>query len=177
VSDRGNGILGSGKLDIQSGVLNGIADTATVSLTGGTFGGQAILGAGVNELIGGLVLGGVTQTVAGTYGSTTSGAMFQNDAYFQGTGVFTIPAPAGQDGDYNEDGIVDAADYVAWRKTPGDFGGDPAGYNTWSANFGEGGPGSGGGSGAVPEPSTFVIASLTVLFALAGGRNGRARQG
>ena len=95
--------------------------------------------------------------------------MFQNDAYFQGTGVFTIPATPGQDGDYNEDGIVDAADYVAWRKTPGDFGGDPDGYNTWVANFGEGALGSGGGSGAVPEPSTVVIASLTVLFALAGG--------
>lgn len=170
VSDRGNGILASGKLDIQSGVLNGIADTAIVSLTGGTFGGQAILGAGVNELIGGLVLGGVTQTVAGTYGSTSSSATFQNDAYFQGAGVFTIPAAPGQDGDYNEDGVVDAADYVAWRKTPGDFGGDPGGYNTWVANFGEGGPGSGSGSGAVPEPSTIAIAGLAALFALAQGR-------
>jgi autotransporter-associated beta strand protein len=171
VSDRGNGILASGKLDIQSDVLNGIADSAIVTLTGGTFGGQAILGAGVNELIGGLVLGGVTQTVAGTYGSTASGAMFQDDLFFQGTGVFTIPAAPGQDGDHNEDGIVDAADYVAWRKTPGDFGGDPGGYNTWVANFGEGGPGSGGGSGAVPEPSTVVLIGFTILFALAGGRN------
>ncbi len=36
-------------------------------------------------------------------------------------------------GDYNTDGVVDAADYVVWRKTDG---ANPAGYNTWRTNFG-----------------------------------------
>ena len=36
-------------------------------------------------------------------------------------------------GDYNTDGVVDAADYVVWRKTDGT---NPAGYNTWRTNFG-----------------------------------------
>jgi hypothetical protein len=31
---------------------------------------------------------------------------------------------------------VNAADYVLWRNNPGGNGGDPAGYNTWRANFG-----------------------------------------
>jgi hypothetical protein len=49
---------------------------------------------------------------------------------------YTEAAPAGPDGDYNENGTVDAADYVRWRNDPGSFGGDPAGYNTWRGNFG-----------------------------------------
>ena len=35
-------------------------------------------------------------------------------------------------GDYNLNGIVDAADYIVWRKTDG----TPAGYDKWRANFG-----------------------------------------
>jgi hypothetical protein len=49
---------------------------------------------------------------------------------------FTNAAPAGPSGDYNRSGRVDAADYVVWRNDPGAYGGDPAGYNTWRANFG-----------------------------------------
>ena len=39
-------------------------------------------------------------------------------------------------GDYNSNGVVDAADYVLWRKNPGGFGGTPAGYDAWRAKFG-----------------------------------------
>jgi hypothetical protein len=49
---------------------------------------------------------------------------------------FTEAAPPGPDGDYNENGTVDAADYVVWRNDPDSHGGNPAGYNTWRANFG-----------------------------------------
>lgn len=47
-------------------------------------------------------------------------------------------------GDYNSNGVVDAADYVAWRNDPATFGGSPGGYDTWRANFGS----TGGGGGA-----------------------------
>ncbi len=91
----------SAKLSIQAGVLNAIADTATLSLGGGAAAGVADdgcvdLGAGVNEIVGNLVLGGVTQG-PGTYGSTSSAATFQNDEYFAGTGIVTCPPAAGVD--------------------------------------------------------------------------------
>jgi hypothetical protein len=62
-------------------------------------------------------------------------------------------------GDYNLNNVVDAADYVLWRKTPNNFGGDPDGYNTWRANFGQpSGSGSVAAANAtVPEPTTLVM--------------------
>jgi T5SS/PEP-CTERM-associated repeat protein/autotransporter-associated beta strand protein len=63
-------------------------------------------------------------------------------------------------GDYNGNGVVDAADYVVWRKNPGAFGGDPAGYDTWRANFGAT-LGSGSAalpmSSAIPEPTRALL--------------------
>jgi hypothetical protein len=81
--------------------------------------------------------------------------------------------------DYNNDGVVDAADYVAWRKDPSAFGGDPAGYDAWVEQFGNtAGPGAGGQSGvslsnggssaAVPEPASLILLVFglaSVLFA------------
>jgi hypothetical protein len=71
-------------------------------------------------------------------------------------------------GDYNADGIVDAADYAAWRKLPSSFGNDP-GYDTWRETFGESGVGGGGGS-AVPEPGTFALGMLAVALVLFNAR-------
>ena len=59
-------------------------------------------------------------------------------------------------GDFNHDNVVDAADYVVWRKN----GGLPIEYESWRANFGRSSSGSGGaldGGSAVPEPATLVI--------------------
>jgi hypothetical protein len=66
------------------------------------------------------------------------------------------------DGDYNDDGVANAADYVAWRKTPNAFGGDPAGYQAWQSQFGEPGVGS-GGSGGVPEPASWMLAVVATV--------------
>lgn len=83
--------------------------------------------------------------------------------------VRVLPASSmGLPGDYNQNGVVDVADYVVWRKDPANFGGDPAGYNTWRANFGMT---AGNGSGAVsnisvPEP---MAAHLLLLGLLAVG--------
>jgi sugar lactone lactonase YvrE len=75
-------------------------------------------------------------------------------------------------GDYNDDGSVDAADYVVWRKGLGTIY-DQNDYQTWRAHFGTSiGPGSGAAlpsaeplSAAVPEPAAFVV----LIFAAAGG--------
>jgi hypothetical protein len=51
---------------------------------------------------------------------------------------FTEAAP-GLAGDHNDNGSVDAADYVTWRNDPAAHGGQQ-GYDTWRANFGKTGP-------------------------------------
>jgi hypothetical protein len=83
-------------------------------------------------------------------------------------------APEGVDGDYNENGVVDAGDYIIWRKNVGTtitLPNDPTGgtigpqqYNTWRANFGRT-PGSGTiiGGAAVPEPSSLLVL-LTIML-------------
>jgi hypothetical protein len=73
--------------------------------------------------------------------------------------------PVGQPGDHNEDGVVDAADYVAWRKLNID---GQDGYDDFFENFGE--PAAGGGSGSVPEPNTFVLCVLIGLMGTYGCR-------
>jgi autotransporter-associated beta strand protein len=87
------------RLHIETGVLNAIDDMATLSLAGGGAANTAdqnfaIVDAGVHDYIGGLFLGGVQQFTLGTYGSSSSGATFQNDEYFSGTGVVElVPEP------------------------------------------------------------------------------------
>ena len=68
----------------------------------------------------------------------------------------------GLDGDFNNDGKVDAADYVVWRKTDG----SDAGYNDWRTNFGRtSGSGSALGAASVPEPSVVVLlAAVAAAF-------------
>ncbi|HJQ82147.1 MAG TPA: hypothetical protein VJ828_19435, partial [Lacipirellulaceae bacterium] len=79
-----------------------------------------------------------------------------------------VPEPSG---DFNHDGIVDAADYVVWRKGLGTSY-DQDDYGVWRENFGSSlGPGSGVAlpsteplSAAVPEPA--AIALLLIAAAL-----------
>jgi autotransporter-associated beta strand protein len=172
VQDSGIG-AGAGLL-IQSGVANAISDTAILSLAGGgtlnvADAGFAALEAGINERIGGLVLGGIAQITGLTYGSTTSSALVQSDEFFSLSGILSV----GLLGDFNNDNSVDAADYVAWQKSPGTFGGS-GGYDLWRANFGNTFPGAGSSldGGAVPEPSSLVLLLLGIA-AMAGRRRER----
>jgi fibronectin-binding autotransporter adhesin len=89
VNNAASGGLATSVLQILAGVSNAIDDNAKLTLMGGSAG-AANLGSGIDDLIGNLVLGGVTQSAPGTYGSTTSGAMFQNNTYFSGTGVVRL---------------------------------------------------------------------------------------
>jgi hypothetical protein len=57
-------------------------------------------------------------------------------------------------GDYNGNGVVDAADYVVWRNEIG----TPAAYDTWRANFGRtAASGSAVAASSVPEPASIVL--------------------
>jgi hypothetical protein len=76
------------------------------------------------------------------------------------------------DADFNKDDIVDAADYVVWRKT----GLDAAAGNLWRTSFGEIVTGSDLSTGPVPEPVNILcVQALVVFYVTVGGRCMRRR--
>ncbi|MDQ6913303.1 MAG: PEP-CTERM sorting domain-containing protein [Verrucomicrobiota bacterium] len=81
-------------LTLQSGATNDyINDNASISIVNGATANLNYASAST-DIVNGIILNGVAQTVQGTYGSSTSGAMFQS-AFFSGTGTLTlIPEPA-----------------------------------------------------------------------------------
>jgi hypothetical protein len=73
-------------------------------------------------------------------------------------GWSTVPQIDVQPGDYNHDGVVDAADYVVFSKGLAD-----GNYATWRANFGESVSGAGGASPfetGVPEPASIALLAI-----------------
>ena len=124
-----------------------------------------------------------------TYTGTLTGTFNLDNANFAinyGTGTnssITISnitsIEVGLPGDYNNDGHVDAGDYVRWRNNLGDpteadinNNGDGGGvtisdYGYWKARYGT--PGSGGGgladAGSVPEPASVVLVGLVLAGA------------
>jgi hypothetical protein len=127
-----------------------------------------------------LDLGALKSNVTGTLDLTfaldmttlDNGARYGTDFLVADVGLV-----AGVPGDYNNNGVVDAGDYVLWRKfnntattlpndsTPGTNASD---YTVWRAHFGQP-PGSGasfGASVAVPEPAA---SALTLLLATVMG--------
>jgi hypothetical protein len=91
--------------------------------------------------------------------------------YFDLTPSVDVVQPGTLAGDFNEDGTVDAADYVWWVKS----GGSPQQYDEWHSNFGASSPGAGGAfNGGVPEPnSTALILVAACVFAIAKKRRAR----
>jgi hypothetical protein len=64
------------------------------------------------------------------------------------------------DGDFNNDGTVDAADYTVWRDGLKDAF-MQADYDEWKANFGQTVLAGGGSvSTAVPEPSVLALFAI-----------------
>src|SRR5262249_25265297 len=104
----------------------------------------------------------------GEYDATTGAAI--NADFITGLSnewsIAFVPAvPLGLPGDFNHDGTVSDADYVAWRKGPGTTF-TPSDYGVWRSHFGQT-AGSGAGvsvNSAVPEPGTLAL----VVFAAAG---------
>jgi hypothetical protein len=85
----------------------------------------------------------------------------------------------GVPGDYNNDGTVDAADYVVWRDNPASLQNegassgvvDEADYEFWRSRFGAT-SGSGSAHAAVPEPAALLLC-LASATGLAGVRRKR----
>jgi hypothetical protein len=98
--------------------------------------------------------------------------VIRDDAYGDFTFVGYVPILRGDD---NDDGTVDAADYVAWRKLNG---GNSQGYDDWRENFAESSNEAASFDSSslqanVPEPSALVLALATIGW-LSPRRQGRA---
>ena len=97
---------------------------------------------------------------------------------------------AGPTGDYNGNGVVDAADYVVWRNTSGQGATppgsgadgnangtiDPGDLNFWKSKFGNTAPGAASGSSlAVPEPSSLTLLIVLTAVSLCKGNRRKNR--
>jgi hypothetical protein len=166
------------KLEIEIGGPNYISDIDWVDVLGTV----TLSGTLEVDLIGGYVPTGpsgfpVVVSSGGRTGTFTNailpdlpgGLQFELDY----TPTAVNLAVAGIAGDYNKNSIVDAADYVVWRKTylqsgsalsaDGDFDGvvDDDDYDVWLAAFGQMAPGAGAGAEwPVPESSTDLLVTL-----------------
>jgi hypothetical protein len=118
---------------------------------------------------------------AGTY----SGGVTAGTARFDWAEII-LGVPAG---DFNEDGKIDAADYIVWRKQMGqqvtawdgaDGNGDgmvtSADYDVWRRNFGKTIPGAGSGAqSSVPEASSLLLMLLASCGTWLAARTARRR--
>jgi hypothetical protein len=98
---------------------------------------------------------------------------YASDEYFT---INLSPIAAPLPGDYNDDGLVDAADYTVWRDNLGapagtlanDVDGGMIGtaqYATWKSNFGASSGGGAHQSLPVPEPGTLLLLMLAAVAA------------
>jgi T5SS/PEP-CTERM-associated repeat protein len=95
---------------------------------------------------------------------TFGGAFTWDASQLYTSGVLTLTGPP-LEGDFNFDGIVDAADYVVWRKGL-ETNYTPEHYNIWRAYFGQTAGGAGASANAaVPETATTVML-IVGIFAM-----------
>jgi hypothetical protein len=101
----------------------------------------------------------------GTFLSTF--AVPSQDGFTEATAFVVVPTLAG---DFNQDDVVDASDYVMWRKTSPTV---PSNYNDWRANFGKSGPGSTAATvvDPVPEPASVLLLCIAILAGKVVGRS------
>jgi hypothetical protein len=86
---------------------------------------------------------------------------------------FVIEAQVVIPGDFNHDDVVNAADYVVWRKIDS---GNSQGYTDWRENFGDGLGASGGSqSASPPEAGAPESSTLMMLIVAAVGVRLRLR--
>ncbi|HEY2761513.1 MAG TPA: hypothetical protein VGI75_12240 [Pirellulales bacterium] len=114
------------------------------------------------------------------YGGTgASGTFSINDFEFDGVVEQSTGGTTPMSGDYNGDGVVDAADYVVWRASSADGTAllnetvspgttDQADFDEWRANFGNPQVTGGGASlhstgVAVPEPSSAFLITIAIF--------------
>ena len=173
-----NGIRGdSGAFPAGDGTGNGWeigGGSGANALIEAYFSGASSLAAGVSSLPLGTAYNPLTVSEDLTFRYTNSlGQVYDGRVDYVGI------APDVLSGDYNDNGVVDAADYAVWRDNLGSnaiLPSDPtpgvvnqSDYDRWVANFGDTAPGSGSSANAVPEPTALGLASLVLAIVGAVG--------
>jgi hypothetical protein len=113
-----------------------------------------------------------------TFGGVDGDLVFKFGV-LNGAALITAPVTyvsTGVPGDYNHNGIVDAADYTVWRDSLGKTGAglaadgdgnnvvDQSDYTYWKTRFGNTSGSGAGQAGSVPEPSSLFLALSTLLL-------------
>ena len=161
-SYTGDTIIQEGTLSVEYIGDGGLADASTVEIFAEAF--MDLNFAGI-DTIDKLVLAGEWET-SGTWGSLESAADHPSE-FFTGTGLLYVTTGGSVPGDTNDDGIVDAADYIAVKTHIGTATGatleigdvDKDGDVDWDdlqflqEHFGEGTL----NANEIPEPTTLLI--------------------
>ena len=203
-------LVNNGTLDLQSGTLN----TVTATLAGGstlkfTLSGKTpstdyctLAATGSVSFAGSLMvtLNNFTPMIGDTFNlldGTLSGVFplptlpglpggeAWDSSHLFTTGVLSVVAATGVPGDYNGNGIVDAADYTVWRDHLGQTFAlanrssantgpiSTADYDVWKSNFGNHSGSGARANAAVPEPTTrilFIVGGTVVGFLIRRSR-------
>ncbi|MEX2172637.1 MAG: PEP-CTERM sorting domain-containing protein [Pirellulales bacterium] len=115
---------------------------------------------------------GVTGTFDAVNLPSLGGSLAWDTSQLYTSGLLSVVAAA-LPGDYNQNGVVDAADYTVWRDTLGSTTNlaangngntaiDAGDYDVWKQNFGAV-AGSGAGDAAVPEPTSAALLALALV--------------
>jgi hypothetical protein len=106
--------------------------------------------------------------------------------FAEGSATVNFTVTSGMPGDFNNDAVVDAADYVAWRHAspsdslPNDMSQgaiDESDYVDWKANVGHSsatGATQSASATAVPEPATLVLLAMAAVATVFAGPGRRA---
>ena len=169
--------------EFVSGMIDPLAITGNVDLSA-LANSLSVMGTGTGSS---WVIATYGGALTGTFENITSGFSVDYGTGSNSQITLNLAGPWDVAGDYNQNGIVDAADYVFWRNNLGagslpNEGGispgfvDTADYNFWRSRFGfTSGAGAGLGSSNVPEPASFVLIGLAlVVLAGVACRTGKA---
>jgi len=158
---------------VTVGLMEFLADDLNDGMPAFTTGPQN-MNSEVGGIPDGMNIGFRVQTWAGS--STAGDSYATTFANFK----FSDPSNPGVPGDYNGNGVVDAADYTVWRNLLGQAGPllnevetpnmvTTEDYTYWRSRFGAtSGSGSGVRAAVVPEPSSCVLAFASAVGALLG---------
>lgn len=193
IGQEGSGTLkitvGGSVSDSGSAIGNNYTGQGTATVDGGSWtSGQLIVGNNGTGTLKVLNHGHLdwTGSRSGTFSflglPTLGGTLTWDTSQLYTTGVISVVGPAAIPGDYNGNGIVDAADYTVWRDTLGstddlrangdDIGGsagvvDQADYLVWKTNFGAHSGSGAGATAAVPEPHSVLLLCIGLASTLA----------